>query len=363
MLSRLGLLSVFAAGAIFAADWNPRLAADYLDARQKEWFEWPTATANTGTACISCHTNLPYLVVRPALRRALGESQPTAYETKFLEIMRSRAEKNSAADMYPKSKAPSHPAGVESIFTAWILAMQDPAGAATQKAFGRMWSMQIREGKAKGSWDFFEVDLDPWETNEKSPYFGAAVAALAAGSMPADYRAKPEVRERIAELTAYLQRESQEQSLHNRVYALWASTVLPDAMPPAERKAMIDELWTKQQSDGGWSNESLGPWQKREKAPASSGSNSYSTALVSSVLERAGVPASNPKLARALAWLRSHQDPQGFWTADSMNKPYPPDSMQIRFMRDAATAFASLALLENLPVAPAPPGPLTVVGR
>src|SRR5262252_7729983 len=101
MLSRLGLLSVLSAGAILAADWNPRLAADYLDSRQKEWFDWPTATANTGTACISCHTNLSYLVARPVLRRALGESQPTPYETRFLEIMRSRTEKNTAAEMYP----------------------------------------------------------------------------------------------------------------------------------------------------------------------------------------------------------------------------------------------------------------------
>src|SRR5215813_32800 len=104
MLSRLGLLSIFAAGAILAADWNPRLAADYLDARQKEWFDWPVATSNTGTACISCHTNLTYLLVRPALRRSLGESQPTTYETRFLELMRGRTEKTAAADMYPKSK-------------------------------------------------------------------------------------------------------------------------------------------------------------------------------------------------------------------------------------------------------------------
>jgi squalene-hopene/tetraprenyl-beta-curcumene cyclase len=336
---------MLAAGAILAADWNPRLAADYLDSRQKDWFDWPTATANTGTACISCHTNLPYLVVRPALRRVLGESQPTTYETRFLEIMRSRAEKNSAADMYPKSKAPSHPAGVESIFTAWILATQDPAGPATQKAFDRLWSMQIRDGKAKGSWDFFEVDLDPWETNGASPYFGAALAALAAGAMPADYRAKPEIRERIAELTGYLQREAPGQSLHNRLHALWASTTLPDVMPHSARKALIDELWSKQEPDGGWSNESLGPWKKRETAPASAGSNAYSTALVAYVLEKAGVPTSKPALARALTWLRSHQDPQGFWAADSMNKHYPDDSMQIRFMRDAATGFAALALL------------------
>jgi hypothetical protein len=65
-------------------------------------------------------------------------------------------------------------------------------------------------------------------------------------------------------------------------------------------------------------------------------------------VQKAGVGRTNPKLARALDWLRSHQDQQsGYWAAESMNKTYAPDSMQIRFMRDAATGFAALALLEN----------------
>jgi hypothetical protein len=43
------------------------------------------------------------------------------------------------------------------------------------------------------------------------------------------------------------------------------------------------------------------------------------------------------RLVRALEWLRAHQDGQfGFWAAVSMNKRYKPDSMQIRFMQDAA---------------------------
>jgi len=342
MLFRLGVLSVFAAGLMLAGDWNPRLAANYLDARQKQWFDWPAASAGTGSACISCHTNLPYLVARPALRRALGESQPTPYEARFLEVLRTRAEKQTAADMFPKSKDPSQAAGAETIFTAWILSTQEPKAETTRLAFDRMWSMQIRDGKSKGSWAFFELDRDPWETTGASPYFGAALAALAVGNAAAEYRARPEV----ADLIGYLQREYPAQSLHNRLFALWASTALRDAVPEAMRKATVEEIWRGQQPDGGWTNESIGPWKKRDSAPAASGSNSYSTALVAFVLEKTGVPHSNPALERALAWLRAHQDREGgFWAADSMNKQYPPDSMQVQFMRDAATSFAVLALL------------------
>ena len=62
-------------------------------------------------------------------------------------------------------------------------------------------------------------------------------------------------------------------------------------------------------------------------------------------LEQAGVAPSDPALARALAWLRTHQDPQGYWDATSMNHKYESGSMMELFMRDAATGFAALALL------------------
>jgi hypothetical protein len=53
-------------------------------------------------------------------------------------------------------------------------------------------------------------------------------------------------------------------------------------------------------------------------------------------------------MSRALAWLRSHQDPAtGAWPAVSMNKKRPAGSMEALFMQDAATAFASIALVDR----------------
>ena len=63
---------ILAAPLAYGGDWSPRLAADYLDGRQKEWFAWPAAKAPGGT-CISCHTGMTYLLSRPALRKALGD--------------------------------------------------------------------------------------------------------------------------------------------------------------------------------------------------------------------------------------------------------------------------------------------------
>lgn len=322
---RLVLAALLALPALpaVAADWNPRAAADYLDGRQKQWLAWPVSNLADGKKCVSCHTGMSYLLARPALRRALNEPAPTEYETGLLDGLRSRVSKRAPVDLYPKAKQPhlSEEAAVESIFAAWFLGTSD--------ALDRMWSFQA----PSGAWAWNSFDLDPWETPE-SAYFGAALAALAVQSGPAAHRARPEA----ARLRQYLDREFAAQPLHNRLMAIWAG-----GAPDAGRKSTLDDLWRKQSADGGWTLDALGPWSKHEKAPpAVAGSNAYATAFTAAALRSAGV--SDSRLTRALDWLKSHQDPKGYWDAVSMNKPYPADSMMSGFMRDAATAYAALAL-------------------
>lgn len=329
--NRLAAIPVVLAACLpgFCGDWNPRLAADYLDARQKEWAAWPAAKASTGT-CLSCHTGASYLLARPALRRALRDEHPTAYETGLLDGLRARLDK--------KESRSAASIGVESVLAALFLQ--------SEPAFDRMWSLQNRDGAAKGAWAWFNLKLDPWEMPE-SPFYGAALAAMAIGNAPVEYRNRPEIREHIADLLAYLKRELPEQSLHNRLTVLWASTQLPEALTPLMRRSILDDVWRTQQPDGGWRVDALGPWKKEPAGASTAASNSYPTAFVAFVLEKAGVSCTDPRLGRALDWLRAHQDRQsGYWAAESMNKVYEPGSMQAGFMRDAATSFASLALVE-----------------
>ncbi len=328
-------------------DWSPRRAAQYMDSRQKEWFGWPRGMPS-GSPCVSCHTGMTYLLARPALRRALGQEQPTAYETGLLDALRAKVAKKDAQEL---AKAPVPPgAGVEAVFSALFLAMRDAESGAlsaeAERAFEQLWSTQLREGKNRGAWPWFSLKQDPWEVAE-SAYFGASLAALAVGAAPGGYRDRPEVREHAAALIAYLERERANQPLHNRLALVWASSKLPAALPEPDRSATIREVLDKQQADGGWTVESLGPWGPHPEAPPAGGSNSYATAVVTFMLQRSGVPGSHPGLVKARAWLRSHQDPEGgYWAAESMNRRYE-EPMPLRFMRDAATAFASLALLEG----------------
>jgi len=328
MMLRVAVLLGLSLLPAFCADWNPRAAADYLDARQAEWFPWPRANGGA-KPCISCHTGVPYLLSRPALRQALGESEPTRYEKGLLESLRSRLDKRT-----PDGQA----LGVESVMAALFLG--------TPEALDRMWAMQIREGKSAGAWKWFMTDLDPWEEPE-SELFGAALAAMAAGSAPAEYRARPEVRERTAALTAFLRGPHEGAPLHNRLAVAWATAKLPEAMDAKDRKAVIREALDKQQPDGGWGMESLGPWKVHPEAPvAVPGSTGYATAFVTLALLESGVRATDPKMAKAIEWLRTHQDREGYWSADSMNHQYKPGGMEIRFMRDAATGYAARVLLD-----------------
>lgn len=339
---RLVLLFAAVIPALCGGDWNPKLAAGYLESRQKDWFAWPYAN-RTGTPCISCHTGMPYLLSRPALARALGGPASTAYEAGLLDGMRQRLSKRTAAEFAPAAKEPhaSELIGVEAVLSALFLA-RDESG---RRAFERLWSLQIASGENRGAWYWSSLKLDPWEEAD-SVYYGAALAALAVARAPADYQSKTEIRDNVSALKDFLARRRAAQPLHNRLLLLWASAELRDTIPAEARQAIIGEALAAQSADGGWTIASLGPWAVHAAAAPAEGSNAYATGLTAYILQRAGVARNTPALAKALEWLRSHQDPAGgFWAAASMNKQYEAGSMPASFMRDSATGFAALALL------------------
>jgi hypothetical protein len=335
----LALIAAFADRSVGGASgWNPQLAAKYLDGRQQEWFAWPRAQSKDGP-CVSCHTGMPYLLARPALRRLLKETQPTMYETGLLDRLRSNAGAKPAGALQ----------SVETIFAAMLLPQGD---AAQQATFEQLWALQKKDGELRGGWQWYSANLEPWETPLQFRY-GASLGALAIGSAPANLRNAEQIRG----LDGYLQNDVATRPLHARIAMLWASTKLPSIMAAPARQATIDELLKKQQADGGWTIESLGPWTEHPDAPVSptaGASNSYATAFTTFVLEQAlgdrdlglgSRSSARSSTNRALDWLKAHQNPQtGAWPAVSMNKKYPGGSMEEKFLQDAATAFAAAAL-------------------
>ena len=125
---------------------------------------------------------------------------------------------------------------------------------------------------------------------------------------------------------------------------LWASTTAPALLPSEAQQAIVEALLRAQQEDGGWSTASLGSWKRNDGTPLDTRTDGYATGLVTFVLESAADGRAQAPIKRGLSWLVAHQDPAGQWAAVSLNKQRDPASDAGKFMSDAATAYAVLAL-------------------
>jgi squalene-hopene/tetraprenyl-beta-curcumene cyclase len=354
----LGVLLVASTAAAQQSTWDARAAAAYLDARQTWWSGWQTAARDHQTACVSCHTALPFALARPALRSELHEPDISSAERRMIDdvIKRVRLWKE-VEPFYPDQTRglpkTSESRGTESILNALVLATRDahtgqPSDDA-RTAFDNLWALQFRSGDLNGGWAWLNFHNEPWEAND-SPYFGAALAAIAVGREPGGYAASADNQERLKRLREYLRKGSASQSLFNRTMLLWASSGIPDVLSAEERRAIVDEACAKQGADGGWSLAALGQWKRGDNSPIDSASDGYATGLVAYALQRAGVPSGEAHVSRALGWLVQHQDrTTGMWTASSLNKQRDPKTDIGKFMSDAATAYAVLALTSTRP--------------
>jgi len=336
-----------------SASWSGKAAADYLDGRMTWWMGWDVAARDHGTFCVSCHTVAPYAMARPALRATLAEPGPSPVERRLLDNVTKRVRMwKEVEPFYPDAKRgfpkTSESRGTESVLNAVILVGYDaPRGklsADSRLALDNMWTEQLKTGEAKGAWPWLQFHNSPWEGD--SQYYGAALAAIAAGSAPSDYQRAPGIQSNLKLLREYLIQECASQKLIDRVILLWASTKIPGLLTPEQQKAIIDEALSKQQADGGFSLSSfVGDWKRHDNTPLETKSDGYATGVVTLALQESGMKCGQPQLKRGLDWLRLNQEKSdGRWLAYSLNKQRDLSSYTGRFMSDAATAYAVLAL-------------------
>ncbi len=334
-------------------DWNRFTAAQYLDARQTWWMNWPKAQRDHETACVSCHTAVPYALARPSMRHALGERGPSSPELEMLGYIAKRVNLwNEVEPFYsdqkvgPRKTAESR--GTEAVLNALILArynvQKGRLSDVTRKAFDNMWATQLTEGDEVGSWNWLNFHNAPWESNE-SHYYGATLAAVAVGLAPGNYRKSPEIQPDLRRLSLYLNRNYDSQPLVNRIMLLWASSKLRGLLPSQKRAALLDDIRAHQREDGGWSLTGLGEWNRRDNTPLEERSDGYATGLMVYTLKETGVSMNKPQMKKAIAWLIENQDArQGLWPAYSLNKQRDAATDVGRFMSDAATSYSVMAL-------------------
>lgn len=341
--------------SLSAETWNGKAAGAYLDGRIAWWMDWPSAARDHETFCISCHTAVPYAMARPALRGTLGEQAPSALERRLVENVTKRVRMWAEVSPFYPTKKEDDPKtiesrGTEAILNALVLTRYDQGagklGPDARRALQNMWAEQLKTGAARGAWNWLQFHNSPWEGD--SQYLGAALAGIAVGAAPGDYRSLPEVSGGVKLLSDYLVREQAAQVPLNRVMLLWASAKLPGLLSRPQQQAIIDETLAKQQEDGGFSLSSyVGEWKRRDNTPLETRSDGYATGLIVYTLQQAGVARGQAQLKRGLDWLKANQQPEGNWLAWSLNKQRDPASDAGHFMGDAATAFSALALAES----------------
>src|ERR1700733_7808843 len=350
----------------YLPNWDATRAAAYLDSRELWWQGWASAQKDHGTICISCHTVVPYAMARPTLREAVDKTAMSAPEKVLMDSVEKRVRSWTQmapfySDLDGRDKAAQSHA-TEAVLNAVILATYDERQGylrpITKTAFDEAWALQERAGENAGGWKWQDFHLAPWESAE-SGYQGAALLAVRAENAPGGYAAEPDAAPYLERLREYLQREYSSQPVMNQLYVLWASARSPGLLNAAQQKSLRAALQRLQQPDGGWALSSLdqgnpsqdsgGRWIRKQlkialKPPQSDG---CATGLVVLILEKSGTSRQDPMLMHGLQWLERHQDADGSWSAESLNEKRDPQTDVGRFMTDAATGYAVMALEES----------------
>lgn len=132
------------------ADWDRPAAARYLDDRIDLWFDRARQlqTGESKVACLSCHTAVPYLLARPALRKAMMITEPTPQEARLLLNVSRRVE--ARFNRAPMSDAKhGGESGTEEVLNALILARHDADEGRSQASEIRI---RTEVGRSTG-WD------------------------------------------------------------------------------------------------------------------------------------------------------------------------------------------------------------------
>src|SRR5215831_14972855 len=224
--------------------WDKVAVAKYLDDRIDLWFQRAKKlrTGEQKTSCVSCHTVVPYVLARPALRKASGESKPTAQEMKLLVETLRRVETYGTHEPLYKSKE-EQSLGTEAVLNLLILASEDvrhnrvvPSEPA-RKALDELW----KEQRPDGAWNWLDFGNEPFESSD-SLYYGAALGAIAVGSVQGySGVADGNTPDHIAKLRAYLNGKYSDQSLYNKIWTLLASTRLNGLLTGGQKATLIRE--------------------------------------------------------------------------------------------------------------------------
>jgi len=295
-------------------------AARYLDNASLNW--------QKSRKCATCHTNMPYLMARPALGAAMKDSGEVRSFFEAYYLVRWEQGK----------KAPKKP--YRPVVVGAALAFNDAQTTGTlsdttRKTLDLMWTTQGKDG----AWNWAKCGWAPMEIDD---HYGVTLAALAVGIAPDNYAETEAAKAGLEKVRKYLDNQPAP-SLHHRIMIAWASLRIEGLMEKLEREKVLQEMLSKQLVNGGWATPAfLSAWKafkrKDQKPHDLHVPDAYGTGLALVVAREMGVSAEDPRLQRGVAWLKSNQRESGKWFTRSPTK----DSKN--YFTNIGCAFAVLGL-------------------
>jgi squalene-hopene/tetraprenyl-beta-curcumene cyclase len=282
-----------------AAKFSMEKAAQYLDRSALNWQK----TKN----CVTCHTNLFYMIARPALS----------------SIQKDSGEVRSFYEDYRKVRwqktGPKEADGFWPIVVGTGLAMNDLQTTGKLSDVARdvldiMWTVQREDG----GWNWPHCDYAPMEIDD---HYGVTVAALTTGIAADGYAQTPQALAGLEKLRSYF-KNNPPKSLHHRAMLAWCSVRIEGIATDEQRKQTLNELLRLQLVDGGWSTSGfLTDWKglaRDDGEPLDTKtSDGYGTGLVIVIARELGLSADDARLQRGIQWIRSNQRESGKWFTKS----------------------------------------------
>ncbi len=313
--------------------FSPRLAVDYMEQGAVAW--------SGERQCVACHTNGSYMVVRPLLTTALG---PPKKEVRDFFVATLQQELAADAARPRGEVEPTQVVYVAAGLAIWDAQVLHRLSPETAQALALMFKVQ----RETGDWPIEDDNNPPLESNT---FQLATVAARAVGNAPgwlAQQRGTA-VEVRVNRLKQLLREERKPQGDYDRTDLLWAAAEWPGLLDAKRMRELVAMVSEHQRADGGWSIRNFATpeeWGKGNRAaklraevefvdPPSDG---HMTGLAIVALRKAGVPASDPRVKRGVAWLLANQRSSGRWWTRSLNR----DGWQ--FISYSGTVYPLLAL-------------------
>jgi len=332
----------------FGAD-TVMAARKYLDDGAHHWVR--------EKSCIACHSTGVYMVERSALTQQLGKPSE--------EVL------NDFIKSVPKKPGKPGDSALASIWRSSGLASWDKnvtgkLSEHTDQSLRHMLSILPDD-------DFYKT-IKLVEIPYITTRFELTVQAMRAMVTAPDWLANLKDADLIARIERIKKRlrEHRPVSDYELALKLQLAALMPDLVPQDVRDAATAMLWRQQQPDGGWSTRRMSDvmnWRQEvfpatdkyrwtgamdpqvvaliqnEPDAASPASDPYMTAFAIVLLRESGVPASDARIGRGIAWLKTNQRVSGRWWMKSLYR----DTYQYITYISTAQALRALALCGELP--------------